>query len=381
MSPKKVLIFSLSYYPLGGGAEMAIKEITARIPEIEWDIVTLRFDKCHPKFEKLGNVNVYRIGGGLGYLSKIFFIPLAAAFAYERHYDLYWVMMTYMLFPITIGKILGDKTPYVLTLQDGDPFTHVFNRLRIRIFKPLLTYGFRHATKVQAISNFLAGWAREMGYKGEVEVIPNGVSVKKFEINVGIDERNALRNSWGVKSEDVVLTSSSRLVKKNALDDVIRAIALLPPNFKFINFGFGPDKKMLEDLAQTLNVSTRVKLLDYSEDNLPKQFKACDIFIRPSLSEGQGISFIEGMAAGLPVIATPVGGIPDFLKDGETGLFVEVKSPRLIAFQAQKLVSDRVLRDKLIIAAKRMVAAHYDWNLIAEEMKRRVFLSYYDKNK
>ena len=79
------------------------------------------------------------------------------------------------------------------------------------------------------------------------------------------------------------------------------------------------------------------------------------------------------MAAGLPVIATPVGGIIDFLKDGETGLFVEPRSPRLIAFQVQKLISYRGLRDKIIINAKRMVLEKYDWDLIANKMKSRVF--------
>lgn len=354
---------------------MAIKELTLRIPheEIQFDLVTLRFNRSHPKFERLLGVNVHRIGGGFGYLSKIIFIPQAILFASKRKYDAYWSMMTYMVFPVALLRIFGKKVPYILTLQDGDPFTHVFNRLRIIFFKPLLAYGFRHAYRVQAISNFLAGWAKKMGYKGEVEVIPNGVDVKKFEIYLTPEGRNALRHEWGMSSEDIILTSSSRLVNKNALDDVIRAIALLPHNFKFVNFGFGPDKKMLENLAKERNVSERVKLFDYSEKDLPKQFKACDIFIRPSLSEGQGISFLEGMAAGLPVIATPVGGIPDFLKDGETGLFVETKSPRLISFQVQKLVSDRVLRDKLTIAAKRMVQDRYDWDLIAEDMKSRIF--------
>lgn len=375
----RVLIFSLSYYPLSGGAEKAIKEITQRIPheEIQFDVVTLRFDKSHPKRERLGQVDIYRIGGGLGYLSKIFFVPQAALFAARRKYDLYWAMMTYMLFPIVLLKVFFlKKTPYILTLQDGDPYEHVFERGRITLFKPLLKYGFKRANKIQTISNFLADWARKSGYKGEVEVVPNGVEVEKFNINISLDERGVMRKAWGVGSDDVVITSSSRLVKKNAMDDVIRALQFLPTNFKFVNFGVGPDKKMLEDLAKELKVSDRVRLVYFSEKDLPRQFKACDIFIRPSLSEGQGISFLEGMAAGLPVIATPVGGIVDFLKDGKTGLMVEPRNPRQIAFQVQKLVSDRVLRDKVVISALRMVRERYDWNLIAEEMKNRVFKAF-----
>ena len=371
----KVLIFSLSYFPLGGGAEMAIKEITQRIPntEFRFELVTLRFNRSHPKFEHLGNLDIYRIGGGFGYLSKILFIPQATWFAMRKQYDFYWVMMTYMLFPIVLLRIFGKKVPYILTLQDGDPFTHVFNRLRIIFFKPLLIYGFKRATKVQVISNFLATWAKQMGYEGVVEVIPNGVPVENFQISLSPNEKNSLRKEWGMNPEDIILTSSSRLAKKNALDDVIRVIALLPEHFKFINFGFGPDKKKLGDLIQTLKLSQRVKLLDYSEKALPRQFKACDIFIRPSLSEGQGISFLEGMAAGLPVIATPVGGIPDFLKDGETGLFCEPKNPESIAKAVTKLMDDPALVARLKENALKMIKERYDWDLIASEMKSKVF--------
>ncbi len=178
----KILIFSLSYFPLVGGAEIAVRNITDRIPEIEFDMVTLRFNKKDSEFEKIGNVNVYRIGGGWGYFSKILFVFQATFFALRRKYDLYWAMMTYMLFPIVIGRFLGFRTSYILTLQDGDPFSHVFNRWFILPFRPLLLYGFRHAHKVQAISHFLALWAVQAGYRGKTYVVPNGVDVNRFKI-------------------------------------------------------------------------------------------------------------------------------------------------------------------------------------------------------
>jgi len=348
-----------------GGAEVAIKEITTRIStnDIEWDMVTMRFDKLHPKFERIGNINVYRIGGGLGYLSKIFFVPQAALFALRHKYDIFWGMMTYMLFPIVLTRLCCNRTSYVLTLQDGDPFTHVFGRLRILIFRPLLSYGFKHAVKVQTISNFLARWARQMGYKGEVEVIPNGVDVERFK-NPGTK----------LSGDKVILITTSRLVEKNAVGDIIEAVKFLPNNFKLQILGSGPLEQELKLKVKSLKLEARVEFLgEIPNDDLPRYLHQADIFIRPSLSEGQGISFIEAMAAGLPVIATPVGGIPDFLKDGETGLFVEPKSPRLIAFQVHKILSDIVLRDRLIIKAKRMVATKYDWNLIAGEMSANVF--------
>src|SRR3989338_1549214 len=148
----KILIFSLSYYPkYVGGAEVAIKEITDRIAQddIQFDMITLRFDSALPREERIGNVMVYRIGPTKKdpsadelvrfpmYLVKVLYPVLAAwkAFLLNRRerYDGAWAMMSYMGFPLVILRyVFGVKIPYVLTLQEGDSVEHVTQRLRIR---------------------------------------------------------------------------------------------------------------------------------------------------------------------------------------------------------------------------------------------------------
>ncbi|MDP2641674.1 MAG: glycosyltransferase family 4 protein [bacterium] len=366
---KRILIFSLAYYPMVGGAEIAVREITSRISDIEFDLVTLRFSKKHPAKEKIGNCTVYRINSGPGYLGKIFFVPFAAFHAIklnkDKKYDALWAIMTNMLFPIVLMRLLGNRTPYILTLQDGDPFEYVFQRTRIKIFMPLLKYGFSHADKVQAISSFLANWARQMGYRGRVEVIPNGVDVKKFEKTVHLAVS---------PPSEVTLVTTSRLVEKNAVGDIIEAFKFLPDNVSLEVLGAGPLEEVLRSKVKSLNLGNRVEFLgNIPHYDIPKYLNAADIFVRPSLSEGMGNSFIEAMAAGLPVIATPVGGIPDFLKHEETGLFCEVRNPKSIAEQVERLITDEPLRNKLIANAKKMVEEKYDWDLIAEEMRSKVF--------
>jgi glycosyltransferase involved in cell wall biosynthesis len=102
---------------------------------------------------------------------------------------------------------------------------------------------------------------------------------------------------------------------------------------------------------------------------MPQYLHISNIFIRPSRSEGLGNSFLEAMAAGIPVIATPVGGIPDFLKDGETGLFCEVDNPRSIAQKVEKLLKDKESREYIVKNARKMVEEKYQWEAIAERMK------------
>ena len=102
---------------------------------------------------------------------------------------------------------------------------------------------------------------------------------------------------------------------------------------------------------------------------MPAYLWMSDIFIRPSLSEGMGNSFIEAMAAGVPIIGTRVGGIPDFLVDGETGLFCEVRDSQSIADKINILLSDEALRQSLIANGRKIVSEKYNWDGIAGRMK------------
>ncbi len=381
MLNKKILIFSLSYYPLVGGAEVAIKEITSRIKDVEFDMITLRFNKDHKEFEKVGNVDVYRVGFGSSYLNKILFIPLASFKAWrlnrEKKYKKFWVMMTYMLFPVTLMRLFGNKTPYVLTLQDGDPFEHVFKRPHVKLFAPLLKKGFKEAEVVQPISNFLASWVRKFGSRSRVEVIPNGVDLKKFtrpDFPAHGREGNSRENL-------VRLVTTSRLVKKNGLEDLIESLKYLPPNVCLKIVGSGPLDSRLKSKSRKLNLEDRVEFVGHvSHSDVVRHLWKADIFIRPSLSEGMGVSFIEAMAVGLPVVATPVGGIPDFLSDPDkspqrppTGLYVAPRDSKSIAKQVERLMKNDRLKETLITNGKRLVKDKYDWDLIAEEMKGRVF--------
>jgi glycosyltransferase involved in cell wall biosynthesis len=180
---------------------------------------------------------------------------------------------------------------------------------------------------------------------------------------------------------EVYVITTSRLVTKNAVDDMIRALPLLPENVSFVVLGTGPDEAALKKLATDLHVSERVKWLgQIGHADMPKYLKACDIFIRASRSEGMGNSFVEAMAAELPVVATQEGGIADFLFDEKrnpgvpiTGWAVDKDSPREIA-AAIRDIMDRPEKVRAVVkTAKEMVIEKYDWNLIAKDMREKVF--------
>jgi glycosyltransferase involved in cell wall biosynthesis len=366
---KRILIFSLSYYPHVGGAEVALKEITDRISDVEFHLVTLNFGG-EAKEEKIGNVFVHRVGNGSSYVQKIFFIPRAARAARILHrknnFDMFWAMMSYMVLPIAFLRIKRIRVPYLITLQEGDPWEHMFGRWFIIPFRPLLTYGFKNATEVQAISTFLAGWAKKMKFPGTPIIIPNGVDIEHFS-----------QNRSGKKSGDTILVTTSRLVHKNAIDDIIHALVFLPAEVRFRVYGIGPEECKLKQLAEELGISGRVEWRGYIDHkDLPSAFAECDIFIRPSRSEGMGNSFIEAMAAGLPVIATQEGGIADFLFDAKrnpdketTGWAVNKDSPEQIAETVKEILNNPEQVARVTANAKKLVTEKYDWNNIAVKMK------------
>ena len=368
---RRILTFSLAYYPHVGGAEIALKEITNRITDIEFHVLTLNFGG-EIREEKIGNVIVHRVGNGASYLSKILFIPRAAYAARTLHaslrFDAFWAMMSYMLFPIVFLRFMGLRVPYLLTLQEGDPWKYMFSRWFILPLRPFLSIGFRNASAVSAISTYLGQWATHMGFMGEVAVIPNGVDLTRF-INTP--------HPPFVVAGTVNLVTASRLVHKNALDEVICALVLLPKNIQFVIYGGGPDEMKLRNLSKELGVSDRVLFKGHSSHaELARAFSTAHIFIRPSRSEGMGNSFIEAMAAGLPVIATQEGGIADFLFDEKrnpgkpsTGWAVDVDSPEHIALAVKDVITNPEKVARVRANALALVREKYDWNLIARDME------------
>ena len=126
LKPKKILIFSTAYYPFVGGAEIAIKEITDRISDCSFDLITAKLKPGLPNFERVGNINVYRLGFGVAILDKLL-LPFLGVVKVKRlnnknQYNFYWAMMvTFASGAGFIANLISNKkVPIILTLQEGD---------------------------------------------------------------------------------------------------------------------------------------------------------------------------------------------------------------------------------------------------------------------
>jgi glycosyltransferase involved in cell wall biosynthesis len=272
-------------------------------------------------------------------------------------------------------KMANRAISLILTVQEGDEETHLKRYvggvdILYRFFvQPWHQLVFKKANYITVISHYLAERAKSINSHVPITIVPNGVDVLSFSKRYSDEELASARKEIGKTDSNVILITTSRLVTKNAVGDIIAALPLLPTNVRFAIAGQGNLEEKLKAQVAELKLENRVIFLGqrlYSE--LPQYLQAADIFIRPSLSEGMGNSFIEAMAAGIPVIATPVGGIPDFLKDKETGIFVNVSDPKDIAEKVQLLIQNPELKNKITAQAKKLVTDRYDWSRISEDM-------------
>ncbi len=388
----------MAYHPFVGGAEVAIKEITSRIPskDIEFHMITLRFNLDLSKKQMIGNVLVHRIGLPIPrtahivvrrlilFLSKFYFqfASVLKALSLNRtySYDAVWSMMAHSSgVPGGLFKIFKPKIPYLLTLQEGDTIAHI--KKTMSPIYPLFILGFKKADRMQTISTYLAKWGSDMGYKGNPMVIPNGVDVKLFSKEQPRRELETLKQALEKKVNTIFLVTTSRLVKKNGVDTIIKALTFLPVHVSLLILGDGPNEDKLKELANKEGVRSRIRFInEVDHKDIPKYLKISDIFVRPSRSEGMGNSFIEAMAAGIPVIGTQEGGIADFLYDPErnkdikpTGLAVNVDDPEGIAKAVLRYSSDVLLRREITDNAKALVDVRYDWNIIVPAMRNKFF--------
>jgi phosphatidylinositol alpha-1,6-mannosyltransferase len=175
------------------------------------------------------------------------------------------------------------------------------------------------------------------------------------------------------------LITVARLAAHKGIDTGLHILAALHrdvPDLRYLVVGSGVKQQELERLARDLGVADRVRFLTNVPDgDLPALYNAADIYLglsRPAelMVEGFGISLVEASASGLPVIAGSGGGIPDAVRDGETGLLVDATSPGPGLAAVRRLLDDPELCRRMGAAGRHAVETHYNWDRVAADVLR-----------
>lgn len=239
---KRIALFSITYDPFIGGAEVAIKEVAKRLPDFSWDLFTAKLDANLKDKEKINNINVYRVGSGHKLFDKWLYPWRAARLAVRLHrqnpYSLiHAVLETYAGLAALFFKKRFNRVPYILTLQSGDP--DIWLWWRTWFWYPWYRQIYTRANKITAISHWLESRARCYGFKGEIKIIPNGVDVEHFSASMTKQDRGFIRSTWGVPANAFVVVTASRLVHKNGIDVLIESLKNLPDDIVLVIAGAG----------------------------------------------------------------------------------------------------------------------------------------------
>jgi glycosyltransferase involved in cell wall biosynthesis len=141
---------------------------------------------------------------------------------------------------------------------------------------------------------------------------------------------------------------------------LVHALATLPErSFEALLVGDGPDRATVEEEIGRLGLASAVRLLGERAD-VPELLRAADIFVLSTRSEGLPLSILEAMAAGLPVVASSVGGVPELVLDGQTGMLVPPGDPDALAAAIERLLEDPGLSGRLGEAGRVRAAEHFD---------------------
>lgn len=279
-----------------------------------------------------------------------------------RRYD---VLHSHWILPQGFTGVLAARPlriPHVLTVHGGDVFA-----LKGGLLRRFKGFSLRHADAVTVNSSATEAAVREIEpHLSHLHRIPMGVEVR--DVDKQDPKVRAIRERHR-RGAGPLLVFVGRVVEEKGIGDLLHAVALLKgnlPDTTAVIAGEGQDRERFQAEAAALGVADRVTFTGWVQpEEVTAYLAAGDVFVGPSRTspdgwvEAQGLTFIEAMVAGTPVIATRVGGIVDSVTDGVTGLTVDEASPEQIAAAVARLVGEPGLDDTLARNALESVAQRF----------------------
>jgi glycosyltransferase involved in cell wall biosynthesis len=264
-----------------------------------------------------------------------------------------------------LGTLAATMTgiPSVLTLHGG----HHYREKKLRRW--LLRRAARRSASVIAVSSETA---RQLTHDlslhpEEVQVIPNGTPMVSGEAERG-------RRILGTCPDTVTVLAVGRLIQVKGFDILSRAARLLQgtdARTRMVVAGDGEERRVLEGMNEEDSTGGQLSFLGMRDD-IPDLMAGADIFVMPSRSEGLPMALIEAMAAGLPVVASSVGGIPEVVEHGVHGLLVDPEDPAALAEAIAILSSDPALRARMGRAGHHRVKARFSIDAMVDAYEQRL---------
>lgn len=250
-----------------------------------------------------------------------------------------------------MGMLGFIRAPWIGTIHGGGIIRcrqcgqHFLNRWTLRMGKQFILQAKCIVTVSQEAKKLIRSLLPESFSRNDPRVIYNGI---EYEPEKFVLKRDALSRHPEFNDMKVILTVG-RLVKAKGHDITIHAIHRLSQtgkNIRYVIVGEGPEKKNLMSMAHDLDLGKQVIFTGYiGQAALEDYYALCDLFVMAGREtkefiEGFGLVFVEASMRGKPVIGTRVGGIPEAIKDGWSGLIIEPDDPEILTQNIQSLLND-----------------------------------------
>jgi glycosyltransferase involved in cell wall biosynthesis len=231
-------------------------------------------------------------------------------------------------------------TPVIVYSTHGHIFYGFFSSLKTKIFVVLEKIGARCSDRICCLTELeIEDHCKfEIGRREQFIVMPSGVHLEKYMQPVTPPEE--IRKQLDIPGDAPVIGTVARLDPVKGGKYLVDAFALLrgmEPAPYLIFVGDGEDRETLEARVQVLGVESRVRFTGLRRD-VPDLLHIMDVFVMPSLNEGYGKAIVEAMCAGLPIVATAVGGVPSLIQNSVNGLLVPPADPEALAAAIKKLL-------------------------------------------
>jgi glycosyltransferase involved in cell wall biosynthesis len=260
-----------------------------------------------------------------------------------------------------IGRLAAAiaRVPAVIHQPHGHLFYGYYGPRRTAVFTALERQAARWTDRIITLTDRGATEhvARGIGRADQYVAVPSGVPTA--ELRATAPARTEARARLGLEPDAFVVVGLGRLIPIKGFDLLVRALPAVVariPSARVLLVGDGAERRHLEALAAALGVTERLRLTGELMD-VTTPLAAADVLAVPSRNEGMGRVIVEGMAIGIPVVATAVGGIPDVVTDGECGRLVEPDDVDALAAALIELGRDDALRRKLGEAGERRAEA------------------------
>jgi glycosyltransferase involved in cell wall biosynthesis len=239
------------------------------------------------------------------------------------------------------------------------PFGRFLNRIATRVL----------ADGVIAVSEEVRKELVESGVNPSmITAIPNGIDLSLYRQKSKRSSKRQAEDRDGADRRSFLIGTLARLSREKGIDTLIEAAKIVVtsyPSARFVIGGTGPLRAELDKKVRDLRLEPYVRMPGFVDD-VPGFLSALDLYVLPSDSEGIGLAVIEAMAAGLPVVATRVGGVPEAVIDGVTGILVPPRQPKGLAQAIVRLLVDPDLAKTMGASGRERAEEVFDAKIAAE---------------